>query len=903
MMNTRLLPFLVAIVLLMATLYSCEETYNNPLDPEVEDVEPQPPTALQFQVFADSLVRLTWSARFNYGFEISKNGLNIGTVEPTPEQVSGGNFVFNDNSNFDVNQAYTYVVNTLLPNGSRAGASTEVTVTFDGPTGFSANVRNDTTIVLSWTDNSAYEEGYEIKRITTGESQQTLGTMQANSTQFTDNGPLLVGRTYTYEVVAFTERENTASDTVSTSFDFAAPTELLVSQVAENTLRLEWTDNSAVETGYIIERKVDAGNFEQVSILDAGVVNYEDTFTFANGAEIAYNVSAITNYNRSSAANNTIEIVFAAPSNISGSYNQETGFIDVTWEDNTSYETAFVVERSANDGDFSEISRTEANATSFSDSGPFEEGTLYRYRVRAAATTLESDVVSTQQIATPPAAPSNFEITVVSDSQIQLTWADNSNFESGYQISGRTDSTAAFQTLTNTQAGVTSATLNISLTNFYRFMYRVVTIGEGINSFFAEIDSTFIIPRPTLSTVEHIADNSVRINWNALDFPVTGYNVYSTDNFDIQTQLGTAGSSESSLVVTTLQTFRDYEIQITALFGGIETARSPARALKRVIKDADIALTVNTGVGNLNAVKRSKVNNKLIVGGSNGWEVWSIPTNYINPSRLGGGSSGVNITAVAGAEEFAQLVAGDENGNVYLINDNNYSISSTISDHTAAITSLYLGFADELITGSADSTMRIYNAQRVFTGVSGNQGAPVYDISRETVGSQVFIVAQAAFVNFYRYTNNYELGSRAYGRSPQGQSKTFTSWGVDQILLVANSTGGIFLLKNTSVTSTINLAAYEPRISGALNLHDGKVVALEFLGGRSFISASETGKMQLWDIDQPTASDITDPLMELTHPDGPISDGTDFPGSGFVSAHTNGKLNFWRTNLEWRFVD
>lgn len=80
--------------------------------------------------------------------------------------------------------------------------------------------------------------------------------------------------------------------------------------------------------------------------------------------------------------------------------------IDLVWSDNSSNESSFVIERSLNNVNFSEIATTGANATSFTDTG-LNSGTTYFYRVRASnvggvspysnvaqATTASSDVIA-----------------------------------------------------------------------------------------------------------------------------------------------------------------------------------------------------------------------------------------------------------------------------------------------------------------------------------------------------------------------------------------------------------------------------------------------------------------------------------------------------------------------------
>lgn len=71
-----------------------------------------------------------------------------------------------------------------------------------------------------------------------------------------------------------------------------------------------------------------------------------------------------------------------APSNLVGVAFSATR-IDLTWNDNSSDETDFSIERAINGGSFSVIFTTAPNATSYSDTGLDLTANYYQYRVRA----------------------------------------------------------------------------------------------------------------------------------------------------------------------------------------------------------------------------------------------------------------------------------------------------------------------------------------------------------------------------------------------------------------------------------------------------------------------------------------------------------------------------------------
>jgi hypothetical protein len=84
----------------------------------------------------------------------------------------------------------------------------------------------------------------------------------------------------------------------------------------------------------------------------------------------------------------TTQPALAAPSNLtaarSGSLSNQR--IDLTWTDNSSNETSFVVQRSTDKVYWSDLASLPANATSYRDT-PLKRKTTYYYRVFAVDST------------------------------------------------------------------------------------------------------------------------------------------------------------------------------------------------------------------------------------------------------------------------------------------------------------------------------------------------------------------------------------------------------------------------------------------------------------------------------------------------------------------------------------
>jgi hypothetical protein len=228
----------------------------------------------------------------------------------------------------------------------------------------------------------------------------------------------------------------------------AAPTGLAASAVSPFDIDLSWTDNSANETGFQIERKTVINGSWSLVTTTAADVTYLRNGSLWSGTGYVYRIRAA---NASGASSYTSEVTVttplvqslapAAPSGLSGSAPSPFD-IDLAWSDNSSSETGFQIERKlAINGMWAHVATREAGSTTYRDSSLWS-GTGYIYRVRAVNgygnSAYTSEVtVTTQLVSGKPAAPSNLNATLASNTSVNLSWTDNSFNENGFAIERR----------------------------------------------------------------------------------------------------------------------------------------------------------------------------------------------------------------------------------------------------------------------------------------------------------------------------------------------------------------------------------------------------------------------------------------------------------------------------------
>ncbi|NBC84467.1 MAG: DUF1349 domain-containing protein, partial [Bacteroidetes bacterium] len=168
------------------------------------------------------------------------------------------------------------------------------------PDGLTATAVTANSIELSWNDNSDNEDGFIIQRtIGVRPYYDTIDTVPANITSYTDTSGLIATGTYTYRIRAFNQSGNSPwseLEEIQTPEALpVAPEQLSADSVSSNHVEMKWKDNSENEDGFIIQRKEGDNSFSTIDTLDADMTSYSDTGLAASQdysyRVMAYNIS------------------------------------------------------------------------------------------------------------------------------------------------------------------------------------------------------------------------------------------------------------------------------------------------------------------------------------------------------------------------------------------------------------------------------------------------------------------------------------------------------------------------------------------------------------------------------------------------------------------------------------
>jgi hypothetical protein len=161
------------------------------------------------------------------------------------------------------------------------------------PSDATATAISTSEIDISWSDNSLNEDGFLIERRIAGGSYTNLVSLGADSTSYGDTG-LNDGTLYEYRITAFNGSGSSGGVTADDATTLAPPSGAGATTLSDSEIQVTWTDNSASESGYRIERSLaGADDYTVVETLAADSIFYNDSsLSAATGYD--YRITAIS---------------------------------------------------------------------------------------------------------------------------------------------------------------------------------------------------------------------------------------------------------------------------------------------------------------------------------------------------------------------------------------------------------------------------------------------------------------------------------------------------------------------------------------------------------------------------------------------------------------------------------
>ncbi len=490
-----------------------KSAYSNTASATTPAVVPNAPSNLVATSSGATSINLTWTdnSTDETGFIIERSAVSSTTGFSQIAALAANTTGYPDTTGLSATTPYWYRVKAAGTAGNDSAWSNVATATTSvtppaAPTNLVATASSSYEIDLTWTDNSGNETGFTLERSsvsdTTGFSEVS-SSIAANAVSYNDtNGS--AGTIYWYRIKATNAGGPSGySNTASAATFLLNPTGLTATAIGPDSISLAWTDNSANETGFIVQRSStgSTSGFDLVTTTAANATTYTDASSLSVNTTYWYRVSAAGPAGNNSAWSSTAsaKTLLQAPTGLTLSVQSMTS-IKLDWVDNSTAESGFRVERSSTSGTtgFALVTTTAINITTYTNTG-LSGNTTYWYRVRANASagnnSLWSNVPSATTTQALP-APTNLTATAPTASSVHLAWTDNSTGETGFGIETSTTSgTTGFAALTTVGANVVSYDQTTGITAGQQRWYRVKAVGpSGNDSAWSNVP--FVVPSP-----------------------------------------------------------------------------------------------------------------------------------------------------------------------------------------------------------------------------------------------------------------------------------------------------------------------------------------------------------------------------------------------------------------------
>ncbi len=458
--------------------------------------------------------------------------------------------------------AYYYRITAINAAGESANFFTpRATTLLAAPSNLTATYSSGT-ITLNWADHSAGETRFEVEQSAGANGWQSLGsTSKQDVTTFVVPGPVDGSTTYSFRVraasssafgMADNHSQYTPISSVTTPIIPAKPTGLIATANSDTSITLNWADLSN-ETGYRIERRT-GSQWTTLTTVAANITSCTDESGLTEGTASSYRIIAM-GANGDSPPSNSISVptLLKAPTGLSGLIVSGSR-IDLSWIDQSTKETGYIVERSPNGTDgWVQAGQVGTSVTQFSAPGPFVGQTAYYFRVRAIytqiGTTPNWSLNSSNASVTTPAftaAPGNVNISSQTENAISLSWSDLTN-ETQYKIERMIN--GQWSTVGSTAAGVTTFT-DSNLTEVTPYAFQVSgsnSVGVGTPSATVQAKTKLAKPTGVIAIVDSPAQ--AQITWTDHSGNESNFTVErSLDGVNDWTYVGSAAANASSII-------------------------------------------------------------------------------------------------------------------------------------------------------------------------------------------------------------------------------------------------------------------------------------------------------------------------------------------------------------------
>ena len=421
-------------------------------------------------------------------------------------------------------------------------------------------------VTLFW-EQTDDDEWYEIYRKTDDTDFIKVGEAGVDEEPVFSDVNVFSGETYTYSVVAVKGNLGSSyENTYDIKFISLDTPELVSAEMTRKGIYVKWNTVSDAE-GYILYRKTEDTEWEEIADFKGKVKSYEDT-TCHSGEAYSYTVKAYNGEIESSCDYDGVSAMFLSIPKLLKASNATKG-IKITWE-KVAGANSYIIGRKTSSTGWVKIAEVE-DVDSFIDTTA-KAGTTYTYTVVSVCDDVkgfyDEDGITYKRL-----SKVTTESATNTESGVKITWKPVSKC-SGYRVYRKTEN-GSYKRIATVKGSTKSYYTDKTAKSGTKYIYKVVAYSGSYTSYYTEV-SRFYLEDPELLSAKS-GKSGITAKWETVK-GASGYYVYRKEGSGSYKKLATVkGGTKYSYLDKSAKKGRTYTYKVKAYYSKTTSAYSNAK--------------------------------------------------------------------------------------------------------------------------------------------------------------------------------------------------------------------------------------------------------------------------------------------------------------------------------------
>lgn len=378
------------------------------------------------------------------------------------------------------------------------------------------------------------------------------------------------------------------------------PSNLSLSSLNYQTIKLSWKDNSNKESAYLISKKINNEQWQDEYVkLNANITTYTDTVLAVN-THYYYKVQAVFDEVLSPPLQDSIYHAYQLAQVNNLLISQSAGSaLQISWNDSNPCEEGFYIDKQTDNGEWVEKYAQVSANTHFYNDTQVSLNHLYSYRIYAFAgdQTAEKSSVSIDYRLL---SPTDCQISYVQAHTLLLNWSDNNTLKDGFKIARKIDNGEWDEDYAEIQLKkidlknrTTYSWQDDHVLINHNYQYKIYTLFNNLTSVPAFTSINYYIYAVSNLQISSISTTSVQLSWQDNNLYEQNYIVNRKKGDESwQNEYAILNANTSQWTDNNAPVTNQYVYQIITRSDSVSTPATEASILHQIIPTAPENLNI-----------------------------------------------------------------------------------------------------------------------------------------------------------------------------------------------------------------------------------------------------------------------------------------------------------------------